>query len=205
MVLATHEVAVQHMFVHVVLVTPPHRSPAPTPTTGNDHSPFSGTDWTGYFVAFAAACLGSILTIAGELTLRRKGEKADYKDAKRQLVVELKSIFRECEQRAASSKSTLILESPLPRSAWTTLTLSGQLRRLRMSQVEQLNEFYRDVNSVNARAALVPMLLQTAALSRQPEVQTAFSEEAQRISTQPYAEIVHRRISLEKALGEGLQ
>lgn len=163
------------------------------------------TDWVTYAVAFAAACIGSILTIAGELFLRGRTEKVAFKEARRQLLLEVKTIFHECERRASSPSKTFVLEAPLPRSTWTTLVLSGQLRRLKTSQIEQLNDFYREVESINARAALVPMLLQTVALSRQAEVQSAFSEEAERVSREPYSQMITRRAALERSLGEGLQ
>ena len=166
------------------------------------------TDWVTYAVAFASAVLGGVLTLAGELFFRVRDEKSTFRDGKTQLIVELRTIFRECERRASLASGVfpaVALEAPLPRSAWTTLLLSGQLRRLKASQVESLNTFYRDVDSANARASLVPMLLQTVALSQQAEVRASFTEEAHRVSTAPYGELKDRRAELEEVLGEALK
>ena len=164
----------------------------------------SGTDLTGYIVALVAAIIGAVLTIAGELIFRIRDERKAFQNAKQQLLLELRTIFHECERRAALAKSnfpTVTVEPPLPQNAWTTLILSGQLRRLNLPQIEALNEFYREVESVNFRAAQVPILLQTVALSSQAEVQTAFSEEAERVSTAPYADMIKHRANLERVLG----
>ena len=174
-------------------------------STGSSTKP--GIDWASYAVAFASACLGSLLTIAGELIFRVRDDRTIFKDARKQLVIEIRTIFRQCKKYASATTSTfptVVLDSPLPKSAWNTLILSGQLRRLKADQIEALNSFYRDVESVNARTALIPMLLQTVALSQQKEVRAAFTEEAQRVSTKPYAEMLTKRASLEKLLGEAL-
>ncbi len=168
----------------------------------------SSTDWVPYFVALVAACVGSILTIAGELAFRIRDEKAIFENGKRQLLTELRTIFRESGRRANAQSAgfpNVTIDPPLPRSAWTTLILSGQLRRLNVPQIEALNDFYREVESVNIRAAQVPILLQTVALSTQSEVQVAFMAEAERVSTAPYADLIARQTNLEQILGETLK
>jgi len=72
-------------------------------------------------------------------------------------------------------------------------------------QIEALNDFYREVESVNIRAAQVSILLQTVALSTQSEVQVAFMAEAERVSTAPYADLIARQTNLEQILGETLK
>jgi hypothetical protein len=67
-------------------------------------------------------------------------------------------------------------------------------------QLDQLNELYRLVEVANYLASQTPVFLQIAALASDEEVQRRFTEQAARISTQPFGDIVQRSESMTKLL-----
>jgi hypothetical protein len=142
-------------------------------------------------IALGAAVVGGLLTLSGDLGVRRWSERSRFKSSMRAIESEVVLVENEAQTRIEPPVSGAISQSaPLPSSAWQTLVAGGLLTRIDTSDLGILVGFYRAVETANYLAAQAPLFIQTANLSDRDDVQRLFEEEARRLTSAPFVDVV---------------
>jgi hypothetical protein len=106
------------------------------------------------------------------------------------LVHEIETLAHEADVRSHPPPGGgLVQKAPFPTTVWQQVVAAGDLARLDSTAAGALSDFYRAVETANYLAGQVPTFMQTANLSRDPDVQEAFEKEAARFSTEPFVPV----------------
>ena len=184
--------------------------PTSTSLSGPGGQPTNkGLDLADFIISFVTlgsaiigAILGSWITVLSQRRAETSAAERTFSELRRYLISELTIIFHESTLRATVDRLELYLRPPLPTTAWQAMNYSGYANRLGATNLTRLADLYRDVESANFQSAQVTILLQTSSLAAEQEVKTAFREEAQRLSSEPFTLVAAQREDISRLLSE---
>jgi hypothetical protein len=150
----------------------------------------SGQELSAVVAALIGAVVGGLLTLAGDLGAREWSDRRRFRRLAESLRQEVEAITNDARIRqGAPSSAGLRLLPPLPVVIWDEFLALGLLGRLRPDQSDALVQFYRAVHEANYMASQAPSFLLIANIAADDGVRRAFADEAQRITSEPYAAV----------------
>jgi hypothetical protein len=135
------------------------------------------------------ALLGAILALIGEAIIIRKRENAKFEEMVELLRDEISTIAEQADDRFTPSKGSLSLPGPASTAVFDTLVASGDLKRFSREDAAALYKLYAAVKDANFLAGQVMPLQQISAAASQEIVKEEYSQEAERIGTEPWKRV----------------